>query len=214
MVYGAGGMGQEVADIARCVGADGGAGTVIGFVDDNPDLHGQEILGLPVLGGSVWLRDHHAEVALALGSSAGRARVVAALASLGARPAPALVHPAAYVGTGTRLGEGTIVAAHATLTTEVAVGRFAIVNVAASVSHRARLGDFTTVAPGVHLAGEVQVGEGVDVGMGASVVQGRTLGPWSIVGAGAVVVHDVQADTTVLGCPARVVATRSQGWQK
>jgi acetyltransferase-like isoleucine patch superfamily enzyme len=118
------------------------------------------------------------------------------------------------VGAGTRLGEGTIVAAHATLTTEVTVGRFGVVNVAASVSHRACLGDFTTVAPGARLAGEVRVGEGVDVGMGALVVQGRTLGPWSIVGAGAVVVGDVEADTTVLGCPARVVATRSRGWQK
>jgi sugar O-acyltransferase (sialic acid O-acetyltransferase NeuD family) len=206
-------MGQEVADLARRAGAEGSTGQVIGFVDDDPALRGQEILGLPVLGGSAWLRDHDAVVAVALGSSAARARIVEALASWGVQPAPALVHPEASVGTGTQLGEGTVVAAHATLTTEVSVGRFAIVNVGATVSHRARLGDFTTVAPGVHLAGEVRAGEGVDVGLGASVIQGLTLGSWSVVGAGAVVVSDVPPDTTVLGCPARVVATRSRGWQ-
>jgi serine acetyltransferase len=34
------------------------------------------------------------------------------------------------------------------------------------------------------------------------------------VGAGAVVIDDVAANTTVVGCPARVVSRRSPGWQE
>jgi acetyltransferase EpsM len=100
------------------------------------------------------------------------------------------------------------------MTADVIVGRFGIVNVGATVSHNARLGDFATVAPGAHLAGNVHLGEGADIGIGASVTQGNTIGEWAIVGAGAVVIGDVEANTTVVGCPARVVDSRQAGWQE
>ena len=80
-------MGQEIADLAQRAHAEGSTGQVIGFIDDDPVLHGSEILGLPVLGGSAWLRDHDAVVAVALGSTAVRARVVDTLTSWGVRAA-------------------------------------------------------------------------------------------------------------------------------
>ena len=220
VVYGAGGMGQETADLVHCSRADGPVWNLIGFVDDDAALHGTEVLGLPVLGGFDWLVNRKVAVSVALGAPVARRRTVMALAATtsanaGDRPpSPVLVHPAAYVGEGAVLGEGTVVAAHATLTADVRVGRFAIVNAGATVSHNGRLGDFATVAPGAHLAGAVRLGEGADVGIGASVVQGRGVGEWSVVGAGAVVIGDVAANTTVVGCPARVVAERPPGWHE
>ncbi len=176
-------------------------------------MHGLEVLGLPVLGDHRWLSGHRAALAIGVGAPAARRRAWTAAQSAGAVEAPALVHPAAYVGLGVELGEGTLVGAHAAMTADVVVGRFGIVNVGATVSHNARLSDFATVAPGAHLAGHVHLGEGADVGIGASVTQGNTIGAWAIVGAGTVVIGDVEADTTVVGCPARVVDRRPPGWQ-
>ena len=214
VILGAGGMGQEVADIVLAGAADGSRFRLIGFIDDDPALHGLEVLGLPVLGDHHWLSGRRAVLAIGVGAPAARRRVWAAAQSLGAVEAPALVHPAAYVGMGVELGEGTVVGAHATMTADVVVGRFGIVNVGATVSHNARLGDFATVAPGAHVAGNVCLGEGADVGIGASVTQGNTIGAWSIVGAGTVVIGDVEADTTVVGCPARIVDRRPAGWHE
>lgn len=214
VILGAGGMGQEVADIVSAAVADGSPWRLIGFIDDDSSLHETDVLGLPVLGDHRWLSEHHAAVAMGVGAPAARHRAWAAVRSAGAVAAPALVHPTAYVGMGVELGSGAVVGAHATLTADVAVGLFGIVNVGASVSHNARLGDFATIAPGAHLAGNVLVGEGADVGIGASVTQGNSIGDWSIVGAGAVVIGDVQANTTVVGCPARVVDTRPAGWHQ
>jgi sugar O-acyltransferase (sialic acid O-acetyltransferase NeuD family) len=213
VILGAGGMGQEVADIVMAAASDGTRWTLIGFIDDDSSLHGLEVLGLPVLGDHRWLSGRQAAVAIGVGAPAARRRAWTAAQSVGAVEAPALVHPAAYVGLGVELGAGTVVGAHATMTADVMVGRFGIVNVGATVSHNARLGDFATVAPGAHLAGHVRLGEGADVGIGASVTQGNTIGAWAIVGAGTVVIGDVEADTTVVGSPARVVDQRLAGWQ-
>lgn len=214
VILGAGGMGQEVADIVRAAAADGTRWQLIGFIDDDSSLHGGDVLGIPVLGDHRWLSGHRAAVAVGVGAPAARRQAWSALQSVGAVEAPALVHPTAYLGAGVELGSGTLVGAHATMTADVIVGRFGIVNVGATVSHNARLGDFATVAPGAHLAGHVHLGEGADVGIGASVTQGNTVGEWAIVGAGAVVIGDVTANTTVVGCPARVVDQRPAGWQE
>ena len=218
VILGAGGMGQEIADIVQAAASDGSRWRLIGFLDDNTDLYGREVLGLPVLGDHRWLSSRTTSVALALGVGAPAARRrawgTAQSTSTASVDAPALVHPTAYVGLGCELGDGTVVGAHATLTADVVVGRFGIVNVGATVSHNARLGDFATVAPGAHLAGCVEIGEGADIGIGASVTQGNTIGAWSIVGAGAVVIGDVEPDTTVVGVPARVVDRRPAGWHE
>jgi sugar O-acyltransferase (sialic acid O-acetyltransferase NeuD family) len=214
VILGAGGMGQEVADIIQAAGSDGSRWNLIGFVDDDDALHGLEVLGLPVLGDHHWLSGRRVALAMGVGAPAARRRAWAAAQSVGAVEAPALVHPTAYMGVGVGLGEGTIVGAHATMTADVVIGRFGIVNVGATVSHNARLDDFATVAPGAHLAGGVRVGEGADIGIGASVTQGNTIGAWAIVGAGTVVIRDVAANTTVVGSPARVVDTRPAGWQE
>jgi sugar O-acyltransferase (sialic acid O-acetyltransferase NeuD family) len=206
-------MGQEVGDLVCAAAATGGGWHLIGFLDDDPALSGREILGVPVLGDAEWLAERSVAVSIAVGSPAPRHRVCRALRAAGAVFGPPLVHPSASVGKMSDLGEGTIVGARAVLTVDVKVGAFSIVNIGATVSHNARLNDFATVAPGVHLAGNVQVGRGADIGIGSCVVQGRSIGEWSIIGAGAVVIDDVQPNTTVVGCPARVVASRPPGWQ-
>ena len=207
VIYGAGGMGQEVADLAQAAGRH-----VLGFVDDRPGLPGQKILDLPVLGDRSWLVGKEVPVFVAVGAPAARRRVCQALAGLGVQEPPALVHPTAYVGLDCEVGAGSVIAATATVTADVQVGRFVIVNIGATVSHNSRLADFATVAPGVHLAGSTTVGEGADIGIGSCSIQGLGIGAWSVVGAGAAVIRDVEANTTVVGCPARVISSREPGW--
>jgi serine O-acetyltransferase len=52
------------------------------------------------------------------------------------------------------------------------------------------------------------IGDDVFIGAGAKVIGAVTIGDRARVGANAVVVHDVPADTTVVGIPARVVRRR------
>src|SRR5258707_2334827 len=95
VILGAGGMGQEVADIVMAAASDGTRWTLIGFVDDDSSLHGLEVLGLPVLGDHRWLSGRQAAVAIGGGAAAARRRACAAMQAAGGGEEPALVRPAA-----------------------------------------------------------------------------------------------------------------------
>jgi acetyltransferase-like isoleucine patch superfamily enzyme len=55
----------------------------------------------------------------------------------------------------------------------------------------------------------ITVRQGSYVGAGATILAGCAIGPRAFVGAASLVNHDVAADTTVAGVPARVIATRA-----
>lgn len=200
VIVGTGGMGREAAAWVE----DAGRGDdLVGFLDDDPVLHGGEVVGSPVLGDLAWLTGQQdVEVVVAIGSPARRAEVVHHLDAAGVRLAT-VVHPTATIGPRTRIADGAIVCPGVLLTCDVTVGRAAIVNYGAMVGHDSRIGDAAFVAPGAHLAGTVTVGARADIGIGASIIQGITIGEDAVVGAGAVVIRDVPPDTTVVGVPAQ-----------
>ena len=74
----------------------------------------------------------------------------------------------------------------------------------------------------IHLHHEVTIGDNEDgqcgvlgsnihIGAGAKIIGPVTVGDGARIGANAVVVHDVAANTTVVGIPARPVKRRSEG---
>jgi sugar O-acyltransferase (sialic acid O-acetyltransferase NeuD family) len=203
VIVGTGGMGREVAAWVADVGR---GGDLLGFLDDDPATHGSTVAGLPVLGGLDRLErgDLDVEVVPAIGSPAGRARVLSWLDEAGV-PLATVVHPSAIIGPHVTIEAGAIVCPGVILTCDVVVGCGAIVNYGAVVGHDGILGEACFVAPGVSLGGNVTVGEQADVGIGASVIQGITIGARAVVGAGAVVIRDVPAETTVVGVPARSI---------
>lgn len=58
------------------------------------------------------------------------------------------------------------------------------------------------------LSRPISIGSDVWIGYAATILSGVTVGDSAIVGAGAVVVHDVPANSVVVGNPARIVAHR------
>lgn len=212
-VLGASGQGKEVAS-AFLDSAREGEGALEAFLDDDEQLHGGVVNGLPVRAGLSAAPDRGEDVGLLLGVGYPEAkrRVVARVGDDG-RDWHTVVHPAAEVGTAVEMGRGILVQAGAVLTVNIRVDDFVTVNVGASVNHDCTLGRFATISPGARLGGNVAVGEGAFVGIGASVIQGIRIGRWSVVGAGAVVIEDVPPNTVVVGVPARPLERREEGWQ-
>jgi sugar O-acyltransferase (sialic acid O-acetyltransferase NeuD family) len=114
------------------------------------------------------------------------------------------IHPTAYVHRTVRVGPGTVILAQSAIQPGSRLGAHVIVNTSAVIDHGCGIGDFAHVAPRACAAGEVNVGEGTLLGLGSSVLPGVSIGPWCTVGAGAVVPHDLDANVTAVGVPARV----------
>lgn len=208
LVWGGGGHGKVVADLARAAGY-----TVAGFVDRDPARLGQEVEpgGARVVADEErFLREaaggrcaNGADgIILAVGDNRARRECLLRVPGL---QVPALVHPSAVVSPSARLGRGTVVLPLAAVNAAARLGDAVIVNTAAVVEHDCVLADAVHVSPGAVLAGGVHVGEQTWIGAGASVIQGVRIGRDAMIGAGAVVIRDVPDGATVVGNPARPI---------
>ncbi len=209
---GAGGFGREVLWLARCVAKRYGAPSVVGFLDDNPQLHGKVICDAPVLGGLDWLEGpvrESIQVVLGIGEPSVKRRVVIRIEKLGLE-GYSLIHPTCQMSSFVELGEGAIIATGSVLTTQVLFGRWVTVNLNCTIGHDVVVGDCCTLAPGTHLSGRVVLEEGVKIGTGAVVLPGVRIGKWTTVGAGAVVAKDLPSRVVAVGVPAKVVRTKSE----
>lgn len=203
VVMGASGHGQVVADILFQMWTKGREMEIVGFLDDDPELKGTRVLGLPVLGKLADLpATPHDCIILGIGDNATRARVYAELTQARKSFATA-IHPSAVLAPDVIIGAGSVLAAGSVVNPGARVGVNVIINTCASIDHHCELEAHCHIAPGVHLAGRVSVAEGAFVGIGACAVPGARIGAWSVVGAGAAVIHDVADKTTVVGVPAK-----------
>ncbi|MFC7275715.1 acetyltransferase [Paractinoplanes rhizophilus] len=200
VIVGAGGFARETAAAATTAGW-----RVLGFLDDNPDLHGTVRSGLPILGGTDSATRLDAEVVVCVGNPrnyTARKQIVERL-GLPAERYATVVHPAASVGAGSVLGPGTVLLAGTVLTADVEVGSHVAVMPQAVLTHDDRVEDYATIASGVRLGGGAVLETGAYVGAGALIREGVRVGAWSLIGMGSVVLTDVPADEIWVGSPAR-----------
>ena len=206
IIAGAGGHGRVVLDILRAAKKH----NVVGFLDANQDLHGQEVGGLNVLGNLNLLPKLKSNgvggAIVAIGDNRVRLSYARKLKAAGLKLINA-IHPSAIVSSTATLGENLVIAPGAIVCTEAKIGDSAILNTAAAVDHECEIGRAAHLAPGARLAGRVRVGEGAFIGIGASVLPCLKIGDHSIVGGGALVRRDVPPGATVVGVPARVIKT-------
>jgi sugar O-acyltransferase (sialic acid O-acetyltransferase NeuD family) len=213
VILGCGGLGRECEEWIADANAERHRFNLVGFLDSDRAKHGTSIHDHEVHGDIDWLEGRSGiGVVLGIGSTVAKLRVVERL-----RPYrvefPALIHPNAVIGEHVTYGRGLVASPGSIVTTDVRLGDFVTLNFQLTIGHDGRVGDYVTLAPGVHLSGYVEVGDGCDLGAGAVVLPSKKVGHWSIVGAGAVVNRDLPDDCTAVGVPARVIKTRSPGWQ-
>jgi sugar O-acyltransferase (sialic acid O-acetyltransferase NeuD family) len=214
VVYGAGGLGREIAWLAgTCSRRDGQAVETVCFADDAHEWIGQDTNGLPVMSLEAARQLFPAAtVMVAVGSPQAR-EAMAHRARRAGFGFETLIHPTVVRSPWVEVGPGTVICARSSLTTNITIGEQVVVNPHCTIGHDVRVDSYTVLAPGVHISGFVHIGKRVFVGAGAVVSNGTSeaplvIGDDAVVGAGAVVVGPVHAGATVVGVPARPISRK------
>lgn len=210
MIVGASGHGRVVLDILQQYAKT----KVVAFIDDNKKLHGQEINGVPVLGGFSYIprliKDGVSSGIIAIGDNKIRATFFERAKDLGLELINA-VHPRATIAKTVRIGKGVVIMAGVVVNTGTKIEDDAVINTGAVVDHDNVIKKHAHVFPGAKLAGTVTVGEYSYIGTGASVINNINIGKYATVGAGAAVIEDVPDYAVVVGVPARIIKYREKG---
>lgn len=208
----ASGLAREVLASTRATGTV----TVIGFLDDDPQLSGEFIEGIPVLGR---IKDasafHTASFVLCAGKGAVREKLAGTLATMGIGSVryASVVDKSAFVADGSVVGAGSILLANVVLTAGVRLGSHVVAMPHVTFTHDDEVDDFATLTAGVSLGGGVSIGRGAYLGMNSSVRERCAVGAGATIGMGAAVLQDVPDDETWVGVPARRLrgGDKSQG---
>jgi len=194
-VYGAGGHGSVVADIAKACGFD-----EILYIDDGENEYKTfEDIKLNI----------DIPICLGIGSNSVRKNLVEKLLKHHFNIIT-LVHPSAIVSENTKLGIGTVVMPNVVVNTDSEIGKGVILNTGAVIEHDNIIKDFVHLSPRVTLAGNVIVQEASHIGIGSCVIEGIIIGKNCLIGAGSVVVKNIQDGTISYGNPCKKVKDKNE----
>lgn len=203
LLLGAGGLARETLVAVR---AQPDNWRPIGVLDDDAARHGDNVDGVPVLGGTERVHEYpDAAVVPCVASPhrpSGRLRLTRRLGLLTDRWAT-IVHPTASIAPGTVLGEGSIVLAGVVVTAPITIGAHLVAMPHVLLTHDDELADGVTLAGRATLAGGVRIGEAAYLGQGAIVREYVSIGAGAVIGMGSVVLADVPDGQTWVGSPAR-----------
>ncbi|MBR1541220.1 MAG: serine acetyltransferase [Bacteroidaceae bacterium] len=205
-IFGAGGLGREVACLLRLINEKKREWNFIGFIDDSVSLWGTENKYGRVLGGTDWLNRYEKllAVVVAVGSSDAIHSIVSRILN------PCVYFPNIFAPTVTfldresiELGQGNIFCSNCLVSCNVHIGNFNLFNGNIPIGHDVKIGDYNVVMPSVNISGGVTIGDRNFLGVQSVVLQYLKIGNHVRLGANSVMMHRPQDGFMYIGNPAK-----------
>jgi len=209
-IYGSGGLGCEIFDLAKQINADKKTWEKTVFINDfdrHSSIEGSEILTFEEF--QVAYPQNRAEIVIGVGEpkvrEVLRQKVIAKGYSLGL-----LIHPSAFIGTQTHVAAGCIVQYGSFISCNVSVGENVLLQPHASIGHDSNIGNDSVISSFVSISGNCAIGARAYLAPGIPVKEKISVGSDSIIGMGAVVVRDIPGNCIALGNPARPMKNNNE----
>lgn len=206
-IYGAGGLGKEVACLINRINEEKPTWNLIGFFDDNDSLKDKWISHFgKCLGGIDELNRYNKKlsIAVAIGNPKVSQLIVNQINNQNIS-FPNLIHPTTKcIDERTfEIGIGNIIQGSCAFSCDVKIGDFNILNGSIVLGHDDNIGSFNTFMPAVRVSGEVIMGNGNFFGVGSIVLQQIKIGDNIRLGAGSVLMFKPKDGELYIGNPAK-----------
>ena len=206
-IYGAGGLGREVAGGIQRINIGGKEQwQIVGFYDDRLPVGTSVSHYGKVLGGMKELNavEEPLALAIAVGAPATRKRIFERITNPNITfpnliaPSFRILDPSTF-----KIGQGNIIQDNCSVTCDVEIGNFNVFNGSNAMGHDVKVGDYNVLMPGVRLSGEVTTGNCNLLGVDSVVLQRVKIGSNVTLGAGSVLMTKPKDGNTYIGVPAK-----------
>ena len=201
-IYGAGGLGREVLELANQINQ----WKEIIFVDDAKEVDTKreliKLLSFDQMKSKYNIED--IELIIAVGEPLIRELVYNKVTQAGYRLAT-LVHPSVYISKTTILDAGVVVGANTIVSCDVHIGLNTFIQNTVSIGHDTIIGKHCVISAYDAIGGACVIGDNTFIGMSVPIKEKISIGSDTIVGMGSVVTRDIPANVIAMGNPARTM---------
>lgn len=203
VIIGAGTYGQTYASYMIESGID-----IIGFIDDDPNLWGKELMGIPVIGDFESLKKNSFKewinnVYCPIGDNIVREKYLSESKRLGYN-IPNFIHHTAIIGPGVQLGEANYILAGSVIMPHTVTSDYVMISIGSTIGHHVTIENSVFISSGVNIGANLSLKEHSYIGIGATIMSNiDEIGRGALIGAGSVIIKTVEPHTTMVGNPGR-----------
>jgi len=194
IILGAGGSGWDIVSIVNAINKQSQEWRVLGYLDDNIDLHGKVFCGVKVIG-SIDDCVKYPKVFFISSIANPTNRVVRRkiwdkVKQHGLQFAT-LIHPSAIIYDNVTIKEGCVVNANCMLGNGAVLDEDVHLAYACNIAHESELKEHTTLGTGVNLSSGVVIGEDCYIGAGVSSTHDVIVEPNTLVAVGSAITENL-----------------------
>jgi sugar O-acyltransferase (sialic acid O-acetyltransferase NeuD family) len=176
----------------------------VAIVDDNPNLRGKKVNGVPVTGGidmdrivEMYEQDEFDAAVISISTIIKlRAELFEKLKARGI-PFANIIHPSVVKGMNVKMGEGNVIMAFTHLGACASLGDNNFISAYCSIEHHNEMGNHCSFGPGVITSSRVIFGDQVRCGTGIFIEPKLSIGARAVIGSGCIIWQNV-ADGAIL----------------
>lgn len=183
---------------------------IVGFLDDNKELHNSLIQNIPVLGGIdllSTLKDTYQIEAVycPIGNNKLRVQFLELARSMGYKT-PNYIHPSVIISPQVSIGKGVYILLGSHIMPYTEIHDDVMISMGVNVAHHSVLDKGCFLSTGVNFGASIHAEPYSYIGISSTIMTGlHTLGENCLIGAGAVVIKDVPKNAVMAGVPAKVL---------